>query len=181
MRFDKESKVSHPASLVLETMIDRMHEIVPFLPNVDGIVQKTREDRDDGTIYIVRRWQGTPDSAPSAIRPFLTQDLLGWIDKATWHPEEWRVHWELETPVGGSLYVCSGDNYFEPHPDDPETHTRIRITGDLVVYPDRLPGVPRFLGKRLAPQVERFVVQLITPNLTDVATGLQGYLDDAAG
>jgi hypothetical protein len=37
--------------------------------------------------------------------------------------------------------------------------------------------VPRFLGSTLAPQIERFVVNLITPNLTEVADGLQRYLD----
>ena len=55
----------------------------------------------------------------------------------------------------------------------------MRVTGTLQVYPERLPGIPKFLGKRLAPQVEKFVVGLITPNLTDVAVGLQGYLDAA--
>ena len=69
MRFEKTSVVSHPASLVLETMIERMHKIVPFLPSVSGIDLISREDQDQGQIRIVRKWQGTTDSAPSALRP----------------------------------------------------------------------------------------------------------------
>ena len=176
MHFEKASIVSHPASLVLETMIERMERVVPFMPSVEGIELKSREDLDDGLLKIVRRWQGTADSAPSAVRPFLSQEAMAWTDTALWTPEEYKVEWTLSTSMG-RLYDCSGINYFEPDPDAPETSTRMRVTGELTIYPERLPGVPKFLGKRLAPQIERFVVNLITPNLTDVAVGLQGFLD----
>jgi len=178
MNFEKASIVSHPAALVLETMIERMHEIVPFLPSVTGIELVSREDVGSDQIRIVRRWQGTTDSAPGALRPFLTDEAMGWTDTALWTPSEYRVDWTLSTSLG-KLYDCSGTNYFEPDPDALETSTRMRVTGVLQVYPERLPGIPRFLGKKLAPQVEKFVVGLITPNLTDVADGLQGYLDAA--
>lgn len=176
MHFEKTNVVSHPAALVLETMIERMHKIVPFLPSVSGIDLISREDLSDDQIRIVRKWQGTTDSAPNALRPFLTDELMAWTDTALWTPSEFKVDWTLSTSMSG-LYDCSGTNYFGPDPNDAENATQIRVTGDLQVYPDRLPGVPRFLGKRLAPQVEKFVVGLITPNLTDVAIGLQGYLD----
>ncbi|MEZ4269537.1 MAG: hypothetical protein R3F39_24520 [Myxococcota bacterium] len=59
---------------------------------------------------------------------------------------------------------------------EPET-TLVRISGDLEIFADKLPGVPSFIGKRIAPQVEKFVVNMITPNLVELAPGLQGYLD----
>lgn len=177
MEFEKHSKVSHPASLVLDTMIEHMENIVPFLPSVEGIETLSREELSDAQLKIVRRWSGSADKAPSAIRPFLSPEVMSWTDTAVWTPAEYKVDWTLTTSMG-ELYKCSGSNYFEPHPDDPEKATRMRVTGSLQVFPERLPGVPRFLGKRLAPQVEKFVVNLITPNLTDVAIGLQGYLDD---
>ncbi len=178
MRFEEADRITHPASVVLETMIERMEAIVPFLPAVEAITTREREDRDDGTHRIVRHWQGTPDSAPPAVRPFLTRETLGWIDTAVWTPSAWSVAWSHSaTASTANLYDCSGINYFEPDPADPEGATRVRITGDLVVYPERLPGVPGFLAKRIAPQVERFVVNMITPNLKDLARGLQGFLD----
>ena len=119
------------------------------------------------------------DNAPSALKPFLSDEVMGWTDTAIWTPAEYKVDWTLSTSMGG-LYDCSGTNFFEPDPANPESGTRMRVTGTLQVYPDRLPGLPKFLGKRLAPQVEKFVVGLITPNLTDVADGLQGYLDAKA-
>ncbi len=176
MHFEKEDKISHPASVVLDTMIDRMEAIAPFLPNVERIDTLEKKRRRNGRIFIVRRWQGVGDSIPRALRPFVSKDWLAWIDTALWVPHEFKVEWTLSTKLG-HLYECSGTNYFEPYPRAEATSTRIRVTGDLQVYPDRLPGIPRILGARLAPAVESFVVALITPNLTEVAKGLQLYLD----
>jgi hypothetical protein len=178
MNFEKSSVVSHPAPLVLETMIERMHEVVPFMPSVNAIELTSREELPNGQLRIVRRWLGSMDNAPSALRPFLSEEVMGWTDTALWTPADYRVDWTLSTSMG-RLYDCSGTNFFEPEPADPEGSTRMRVTGTLQVYPERLPGLPKFLGKRLAPQVEKFIVGLITPNLTDVAIGLQGYLDAA--
>jgi len=177
MNFEKSTVVSHPADLVLETMVERMHEIVPFLPSVTAIDLVSREEVGSDQIRIVRKWQGATDTAPSALRPFLTPELMGWTDTALWTPAEYKVDWTLSTSMSG-LYDCSGTNYFGPDPDDPEGSTRMRVTGTLEIHPEKLP-VPRFMGKRLAPVTEKFVVGLLTPNLTDVAIGLQGYLDAA--
>ncbi len=175
MQFAETSKVAHPAEKVLETMIVRMEEIVPFLPNVARIDTLERKDLPRDRIRILRRWQGVSESVPSALRPFVSEEWLAWLDTAVWTPAEYKVDWTLSTSLS-NFYECSGTNFFEPHPDDPRKATRIRITGDLRIHPEKLPGLPRFLGNRLAPQVEKFVVNLITPNLTDVAKGLRGYL-----
>jgi hypothetical protein len=176
MRFAKEDSVSHPADVVLDTMIARMEAIVPFLPNVESIETLETKRLRNHRVRILRRWQGVSGQLPRALRPFISKEWLAWLDTALWVPEEYRVEWTLSTKLG-ELYDCSGTNYFEPDPDAPETRTRIRITGRLTVYPERFPGIPRFLGQQLAPAIERFVVEMITPNLTEVAKGLQSYLD----
>ncbi|MDJ0865853.1 MAG: alpha/beta hydrolase [Myxococcota bacterium] len=182
MKFEQTARVSHPAAKVLETMIERMEDIAPFLPNIESIETQSRRETGHGRVRIVRRWQGHAETVPAALRPFLSRDLMAWIDTAVWTPEAWRVEWSQESCAGAlaGLYACSGVNFFEPHPDDPERATRIRITGELQVDPLALPGLPHALSARMADQIERFVVDLITPNLTDVAKGLQGYLDDRA-
>ncbi|MEE2780114.1 MAG: hypothetical protein VYE15_06305 [Myxococcota bacterium] len=177
IHFEEERRVSHPADLVLETMVERMESIVPFLKTVEAIETISREELGDGRFRILRRWQGTDAGAPEKLRPFLSRESLAWMDTADWTPADYRVDWRIDTSAG-KLYECSGTNFFGPHPEDPEGSTLIRVTGDLAVYPDRLPGVPGFLGRRMAPTVEKFVVNLLTPNLIELAVGLQGYLDD---
>jgi hypothetical protein len=179
VRFDVSNRVTHPAALVLETMIDRMEQIVPFLANVESIETLEREDLRDDRIRIVRRWQGAAFAAPAALRPFLSRDLFAWIDTAVWTPARYEVAWTHTAAVAAlaALYDCSGVNTFAPHPDAPGSATLVRLAGDLRVRAESFPGVPRFVGSRIAPQIERFVVGLIKPNLESLAAGLQGYLD----
>lgn len=179
MKFNKSNKVSHPATAVLDLMINRMEEIVPFLPNVEGIELREREELADGRIRIVRHWQGAASNVPSALRPFVSAEMLGWIDTALWSPSAYKVDWAMSTSLS-AFYECSGTNYFEPYPKQEETATRVRVTGELTIFPDKLPGIPSFLGSRLAPQVEKFVVALLTPNMEDLAKGLQAYFDGKA-
>ena len=115
MKFSKTSKVSHPAQKILELMIDRMEEIVPFLPNVEAIELREREELPGGRIRIVRHWQGAASNVPAALRPFVSQEMLGWIDTALWDPAAYKVDWVLSTGLS-AFYECSGTNYFEPYP-----------------------------------------------------------------
>jgi len=177
MRFEKTSKVSQPAERILDLMINRMEEIVPFLPNVERIEQREREELADGRIRIVRHWQGAASNVPAALRPFVSEEMLGWIDTALWTPAKYKVDWEMSTSLS-SFYECSGTNYFEPYPKHEKDATRVRVTGELTIFANKLPGIPSFLGSRLAPQVEKFVVALLTPNMEDLSKGLQAYFDD---
>lgn len=175
MNFQREDTIAHPAETVLEIMIERLEAIVPYLPNVERIETLDMKPLRNGRQRIIRRWQARRDQLPSALRPFISTEWLAWIDDALWVPAEYKVDWSLSTRLG-RLYDCSGTNYIEPDPTAVEKRSRIRITGGLTVYPDRVPGIPELLSKRIAPMVERFIVDLITPNLTSVAKGLDRYL-----
>jgi hypothetical protein len=180
MEFNATATVGHPPEVVLETMIERMEEIVPFLPNVASITTLSTAKRRGGAIAIERRWEGSLDGVPAALRRFVSPQWAAWIDSALWTPAQYKVEWKHTAAVQriANLYACGGTNYFEPAPRNPTRITRVRITGELNVYPDALPGVPSLLGRRLAPQLETFIVNLLTPNLTDLASGLQRYLDE---
>jgi hypothetical protein len=181
--FDVASTVTHPATLVVETMIERMEVIAPFLRNVDRIELVERTPLADGRLRIVRRWQGSTGALPRALRPFLDDALLAWIDTAVWTPAAGLAEWTNASCAGGvaRLYECTGTSRFEPDPADPARRTQMRVAGRLVFHPDRLPGVPTFLGRQIAPQVEAFVVGVLTPNLTGLADGLQRYYDERRG
>jgi hypothetical protein len=179
MEFAKESRVRYPAPLLLETMIERMEAIVPFLPNIEAIETLEKKKRRDGCWEILRRWHAKVDRVPAVVRPFLSEEMYQWFDHALWVPREYKVEWRQE-PVyraASNLYECHGTNFFLPAPEDSEHTSCVRITGSLQVYPERLPGVPAFLARRVAPQVEAFLIRMIEPNLTELAKGLEEYLD----
>ncbi len=182
MEFCRETKVHHSATLLLKTMIERMEDIVPFLPNIASIETVKKTKRPDGTWEIVRRWEAKAEHVPSLVRPFLTRELLQWLDYALWVPSQYKVEWRQEPQVRAAkgLYECHGTNFFLPDPEGPETVSCVRVTGSLEVHPEKFPGVPTFLARRVAPQVERFIVRLIEPNLVELAKGLEAYLDARA-
>ncbi|MCX8071014.1 MAG: hypothetical protein N3C12_00995 [Candidatus Binatia bacterium] len=178
MEFFRETKVHHPAARLLEVMIERMEDIVPFLPNIAAIETLSAKKHRDGTWEIARRWEAKAEQVPKLVQPFLSRELLQWLDHALWVPKEYKVEWRQE-PVyraAADLYTCHGTNFFLPQPDAPERESLVRITGSLSVFPEKLPGVPAFVARRVAPQVERFIVRMIEPNLVELAAGLEAYL-----
>ncbi len=52
----------------------------------------------------------------------------------------------------------------------------LKIRGDLDVSLKGIPGVPRLFAGKIAPVVEKFIVNLIKPNLLSVAKGLEDFL-----
>jgi hypothetical protein len=174
VRFHVLSRLEHPSQDVLDVLIEEMERVVPFLSNVDGIETQKKELLSDGRVSIRRRWQGSASAAPAPFRPFLSKDSLAWIDTATWDRKECSVEW-CHQPVKGAIYTCSGKNFYAPDPEAPDT-TLIRLAGDLVIHPEHLPGVPTFIGKRLAPQIEAFIIKRIEKNVAEVSHGLAHYL-----
>ncbi|RMG09016.1 MAG: hypothetical protein D6731_20685 [Planctomycetota bacterium] len=167
--------VGHPADQVFHLIRDRQPELVPYLSDVESIEVLEREDLDDGQVRIVNMWRGSARSAPAVVQKFLSPDLLSWKDHATWYPEgPPRAEWRLEPKIGSSLFECTGRTAIVAADEG----CRIEISGDLSVYPEKVPGVPRLLAGRLRSKIEAFVVDMIVPNLQTMARGVQNFLDD---
>lgn len=134
-----------------------MEILAPFLRNVARIDPVERTPLPDGRLRIVRRWAGVgrrraarPAAAPHR-RP-ARLDRHGRVDAGGRARRLDPRH--LRSTVA-ALYTCTGTSRFEPDTGDPANWTRIRVRGRLVVHAERLPGVPSFLGRRLAPQWRR--------------------------
>lgn len=174
MKLHTESVVTHPIEKVFATMRDRLPELVPFLSGAESIEVAAREEPGPGRVRMLNHWQGNKNVAPKAVRPFLTRGLLRWKDHAEWDQQARTVKWRFEAFHFDKLFDCQGENRFE---STAEGHTRITIDGDLDIYPERMPGVPRFLAKKLKPKIESFISNLVGSNLADLAGGLQKFLD----
>lgn len=172
MHFTAETPIAYPARVVVDTMMNRMHDLVPHLPNVESIDTQLIEPQPDGSVKTVRHWQGTARSVPAVMRPFVSRRSLGWMDHATWYPNELRCTWRT-APDGGDLTSCSGTNAFRPAG---EGACVIVIEGDFVVHGERLPGLPAFMGRKIAPTIERIVLSFMRPNFTSSAEGLASLL-----
>ena len=173
LEFEFRELVSYPVERVYLALRDRMVELPEYLPQITSIEELSRETRDDGDLDIVNLWQGNSKSAPAGVRPFVSKKMLAWRDYGTWREQKKYVEWRFETMHFDSLYECGGVNYLE----DRDGSTQLRLTGTLTVHPDRVPGVPRLLAKRLAPKVEQWLINMVTPNLQHLPRAVQAFLD----
>ena len=173
MRIRSESRIHHPVERVYRAYRDKLPEIAPYIPDVREIRVLERAEREEG-VYLLNLWEGEVD-LPALVRSVVRPEMLRWHDHAEWNDADRVVDWRIELPAFDQQVRCAGRNRFEA--DGPDA-TRVVLSGDLEIRVDRIPGVPRSLGRRLAPKVEAFIVKLITPNLTRVNASLERYLDE---
>ena len=174
MDFEYRETISYPLERVYTIFRDEMPAVVGYLPSVASIELVSRDEEAPGRIRLVNRWQGASASVPRVARPFVTASMGGWRDDALWFDDEAKVEWTFETEHFGKLYDCAGTNSFHDVEGDA---TEVVLKGYIKVYPDRVPGVPRILARRVGPQVEKVLIDMVTPNLRELPRAVQAYLD----
>jgi len=176
IELESEQVITYPLETVWGVMRDKLPELVPFLADVESIEEVEREDQGPGRVRLLNIWQAEKEAAPKVVRPFLTRKVLRWKDHAEWNEKDRTVNWSFETIKFDKLFKCAGQNRFKR---TSQGHTRLIIRGDLEIYPQHVPGVPRFLAKRIKPKIERFIIKLVGTNLASLAKGIQDFLDQA--
>lgn len=170
MKLNVESQLPFPRDVVFKTYRDRLVELVPFLPNIRGIDQKSRSD--EGKVSrLVNVWRGGGD-IPSVARAFLSESMLSWTDNATWDEGAWACSWRMEAHSFKDAVHAAGVNEFR----ETKEGTALVISGDLSIDGKKLP-IPRFLAGAVGPAVEKFLVATIKPNLTETARGVVKFLE----
>ena len=172
-KINTTDSVDFSRKLVFETFRDDLEELVPYLPDIESITQKDREDIDDQTTRVVRLWKAQDEEVPTIARKFIKPEMLQWTDTATWKEDQWTCDWEIEVGFLSDAITAKGTNTYKEKGED---RVEIIIEGTLEVDAKQIPGVPRMLAGRVGKAVENFVVKMITPNLTNVNRGMEKYL-----
>lgn len=173
MKIQGVEKVTHPARQVFEALRDKTPELLAFMPNIEAVEVLERRE-EDGVLHLLNRWQGTKADVPKALRPFASREMTSWMDYAAWNSEELSCRWRIEAAVASRMFRCEGKTTIDATGDEACT---FRLAGELTVDPAHIPGVPRFLAKKLKSPLERFIIGAVTPNLTGIAKAVQRYLD----
>lgn len=172
MRIHSESLIRHSREDVFLAYRDHLPEVVPYIPDIKEIIVNSRQETEGGVklhnIWVAER------EVPAFARTFIKPEMLRWDDFAEWKTGEYRCYWTLKVRVMTDAVTCSGTNTITSV--DAGT-TKVVLDGDLAINLKQIPGVPSLLAGRIAPQVESFIVSLITPNLEGVNKALGSYLD----
>jgi len=175
MEIGSAHKIAHSAQKVFEALRDHQPELVQYLPNVDAMEVLKREENGSKT-RLYNRWQGSSQDVSKVIRPFVTAEMLAWFDDATWDEQSLSCDWTLESVRAKDIFACSGTTKLAALSDD---STSFEIRGQLHVHPEKIPGVPVFLARRIRQPLEKFVAGLLEPNLTKIAGAVADYLGNS--
>ncbi len=176
MQILSESRIAYPRDRVYLAYRDKLPEIARYIPDIKEINVLSREE-GDGWVKLHNEWVSDRE-IPSMMSKFLKPEHLRWDDFAHWTDAAFHVDWEIKTRAFSDAVRCSGRNAMIAEGDN---QTLVRLTGELTIDVRDIPGVPSFLARRLAPQVEKFIVSLITPNLEQVNQSIERYLDAEGG
>lgn len=172
MQIHASSVIRYPLARVYRAYRDELPAIAAFMPNIKEIKVLSQADIPGG-IRLHNEWAGKgeiPRIAQSIIKP----EMVKWDDYADWEDAHTRCQWRIATRFFTEKVTCGGTNRLSA--EGPNA-TRVTLAGSLEIDLRDVPGVPRFLADGLAPQIERFIIALITPNLEQVNGALERYLD----
>jgi hypothetical protein len=151
---------------------DELPQVVHYLPNVQCINVLKREVKDK-TVSLHNEWVGKGE-IPKVAQGIIKPEMLRWDDFAEWKDEKWLVEWNIKIRVFTDNIRCQGTNRFV---EEGPSLTRVHLTGNLELSLKDIPGVPRILAGSITPQIEKFVIGLIKPNLEQVNDAIGKYLD----
>ena len=170
MKINSESRIRHPLDAVYAVYRDRLSAVAPLIPDIKEIRVESRVQTDAG-VKIHNRWVADRE-IPKIVQGFVKPHMLQWNDYADWDDANTRCDWTLQIPAFPNNVSASGRTALYADGD----HTRVVLTGLLEINPD-FPALPRLLARRLAPQLEKFIVLLITPNMERVNHAIGDFLD----
>jgi len=84
---------------------------------------------------------------------------------------------EAATSDLAHVSLMQGSSYYGFH--SPGGGTTLRLTGDLIVHLNKIPGLPKRFVRTLGPRVERYLIDQVIPNLKEVPAAVQSFLDQA--
>ncbi|HUH04529.1 MAG TPA: hypothetical protein VML75_21180 [Kofleriaceae bacterium] len=174
MKLECRDIINQPIDIVYPLMRDQLEVLVPYLPNVARIERIEAARNDAGKLAVVNHWYAKAE-VPGPVKKILKPEMFSWKDHAEWDDEARAVSYRLESFLAKDLYDARGTNRLVAKGECTELH----VSCDVIIHPDRVPGVPNFVLKKTLPVIESVIRQLLEPNLRSVGKGLTAYFADA--
>jgi hypothetical protein len=175
LEFSSTDLIEYPVEDVFRAHRDALVELAKYLPSIESIEMQSREEDKSGNTRIVNLWTASRHEVPKLARGFIKPHMLKWIDRALWLAGDTRCEYEIELGFLKEAIRVTGQNIMEA---TPEGHTTVTIVGQIEVDGTQIPGVPKFMSKKIGRAVEGFVVKMITPNLKKTNDGVRLYLSE---
>lgn len=170
MKIEHTDIINAPLDKVYHLVKNDLPKIVEYLPNIREI-KVLEQSEKDGKDFIINQWFAEAN-IPSLAKKFINENLFSWKDSAYWNNSEHRVDYEIEPFFAKGIYEAKGTNTFR----DANGKTSLTLMCDVHIYPEKIPGIPKFIAKQVHPVLEQMIEKMLAPNLTSLGKGLKEYL-----
>lgn len=171
MYLETRDTIDRPLDEVYQLVRDDLPKIVPYLQNIKKIDVVHFAHKGPHLTETINHWYANID-IPSVAQKFIKEELFSWKDTAFWHNDQYFVEYQLESFWANDLYKAQGKNTFTAL--SPQK-TELKITCEVTIFADKVPGVPKFLVKKVLPSVEELIRKILQPNLSGLGQGLAQY------
>lgn len=173
MRIHVESEIGHPRALVYPTYRDRMPEVAAHIPDIEAIIERSREERPGGP-KIHNEWVSRTE-LPRFVRAFVSADRLRWDDYADWSDEDFAGTFVVTFGIFTEQIRWQGRNQFLA---SSVGSTTVRVEGEIDIDVRSIPGVPGWVAGPLKPRLERYVARVVSDNIHQMNTSVERHLAD---
>ena len=173
MIIESKNTVHQPIDVVFDLLKNNITDLVPYLPNVDKIEEKSRNKKGNKE-DVVSTWTAKAEM-PSILKKIAKPDLFSWDDIATWDLEKKKVTYRLESKLASNLYTATGENKLVAIDDNT---TEMIFTCEVTPHPENFPGVPKILAKKIVPALEGVIKVLLEPNFSSMNEGIKEYFEN---
>ena len=176
MKFEIQDPIPFEAEEAFLLLRDEMSALVPFMEDTESITVVSREE-SEGEVKLTNHWQASMNKIPSALRSFVKPEMLSWHDHAVWTSSDQTGRWTLEALGSDKLFSCEGETTVI----NSEGQTSLKITLNFEVYPEKVPGIPKFLAKKIGGQVEKLIGEILSANMRQMAQSMASYAAQKQG
>lgn len=170
MHLEHSDLIDAPQDFVYHLVRDDLDKLVKHLPNIRKI-EALEYQKQGKIVQIVNHWFAKAQM-PSMVASFIKEDLFAWKDYATWDDSAHKVDYQLESFLAKDIFEAKGCNEFIDRGDQ----TELKISCEITIHADKIPGIPRLLSRKVTPVVEKLLEKILAPNMTSLGEGIKSYL-----
>lgn len=172
--FESLSLVKYPREAVFEATRDALPLAVAHVGDIERVVVQRRVEGPDGTVELTNVWYASM-GVPRAIAAIVLPHMLVWTDRSIWTDDDKSCRWSVRSSYFPDHVRCSGTTRF----DAAGAHsTRVALSGEILVEPRGLLGVPEVVERAVAAAIEEFVCAMFPPLLRKVIDGVSRHISD---
>lgn len=176
MKFEIQDPIPFEPEAAFLLLRDEMSALVPFMDDTESVTVVRREESEEA-VKLTNHWQASMNKIPSALRSIVKPEMLSWHDHAVWTSADHTGRWNLEALGSDKLFSCEGETSVISEGGQ----NFLKITLNFEVYPEKVPGVPKFLAKKIGGQVEKLIGEILSTNMRQMAQSMKSYAAQKQG